>query len=151
RALMSSIKQKSKFSLWAWISVSLFISLSLGNVISAQVTQASFRAGRIDYSVRSNPLGVAKGDFNRDGKWDLAVANSNSNSVSLLLSSDRGFTPRTLPTEQDTFQFNKPQFIAVGDFDRDGKLDLAVANWNPDGDGCNVSILRGDGAGGFTP
>jgi hypothetical protein len=39
----------------------------------------------------------------------------------------------------------RPRSLAVGDIDRDGKLDLVVANWY----GNAVGILRGDGNGGF--
>lgn len=39
-----------------------------------------------------------------------------------------------------------PRSIAVGDFNRDGKPDLAVANYGSD----TVSIRLGDGAGRFT-
>ena len=39
-----------------------------------------------------------------------------------------------------------PESVAVGDFNGDSRLDLAVANGYFD----NVSILRGDGSGGFT-
>ena len=46
-----------------------------------------------------------------------------------------------------------PFFLAVGDFNRDGNADLAVVNGNdvPNGVANNVSILLGDGKGGFTP
>ncbi len=39
-----------------------------------------------------------------------------------------------------------PNGVAVGDFDRDGQLDMAVVNRGSN----NVSILLGDGSGGFT-
>src|SRR5258705_11280622 len=42
---------------------------------------------------------------------------------------------------------NTPQDVAAGDFDRDGNIDLAVINSNDK----TISILIGDGAGGFTP
>lgn len=41
----------------------------------------------------------------------------------------------------------EPGGVAIADFNRDGKVDLAVAN----GGSRNVSILLGDGKGGFTP
>src|SRR4051812_38553724 len=40
---------------------------------------------------------------------------------------------------------NNPAAVAVGDFNHDGNLDLAVANYLDD----NVSVLLGTGAGGF--
>ena len=42
---------------------------------------------------------------------------------------------------------DKPESVAVGDFDGDSNPDLAVANR----DSGDVSVLRGDGAGGFGP
>src|SRR4051812_741129 len=40
---------------------------------------------------------------------------------------------------------NQPNFVTSGDFDSDGHLDLAVANYGS----ATVSVLRGDGQGGF--
>jgi uncharacterized repeat protein (TIGR01451 family) len=93
-------------------------------------------------SVGSGPAGFVTGDFNGDGKIDLAVANSNAGTVSILLGNGNGtFTAQ--PTVNAGAGAN---WIVTGDFNEDGKLDLAVAN-----SGSNtVSILLGNGDGTFT-
>jgi hypothetical protein len=86
-------------------------------------------------------------DFNGDGVLDVAVVNGSKvgGAVYVLLGSNTGtFTPTgtsypisgTLPT---------PVWITSGDFNGDGKPDLAVANVN----GSDVSILLGTGGGSF--
>ncbi|HEX6182690.1 MAG TPA: FG-GAP-like repeat-containing protein [Pyrinomonadaceae bacterium] len=91
--------------------------------------------------VGTNPLSTAVGDFNRDGRQDIAVANNGSNSVSVLLGDGAGsFAAAT--------SFNvgsQPRSVAVADLNNDGKQDIVTANFNS-GD---VSLLLGDGAGGF--
>jgi len=37
------------------------------------------------YAVGTTPLGIAVSDINKDGNFDVAVANLGSNSVSVLL------------------------------------------------------------------
>jgi hypothetical protein len=81
------------------------------------------------------------GDFNGDGKQDLAVANAGSNNVSILLGDGAGNF--SAPTNFDAG--TSPRSVAVGDFNGDGKQDLAVANAGSN----NVSILLGDGTGNF--
>jgi VCBS repeat protein/FG-GAP repeat protein len=93
-------------------------------------------------AVGAYPISVAVGDFNGDGKLDLAVANDQSNTVSILLGDGTG----NLTLASSPVTGNNPTSIAVGDFNGDGKLDLAVAN----NGGGSVSILLGDGAGNFT-
>src|SRR5207244_7714188 len=81
----------------------------------------------------SGPTSVAVGDFNGDGRQDLAVANNGSNNVSVLLGAAAGGFSAALNFAVDT----GPVSVAVGDFDGDGKQDLATAN-----DGSNnVSVL----------
>jgi hypothetical protein len=76
------------------------------------------------------------GDFNGDGKPDLAVANVNSSSVSILLGNGDG----TFEAAGDGVG-KYPESVAVGDFTGDGKPDLAVANRGVN----DVSILLGNG------
>src|SRR2546426_6605533 len=56
-------------------------------------TAQGFSVGvRLDFATGSGPVSVAIGDLNGDGKPDLAVANLNSATVSVLLrNSARGF------------------------------------------------------------
>lgn len=95
-------------------------------------------------ATESGPYGVVVADFNRDGKPDLAVANSGAHNVSILLGdgSGRFRSARDSPIAVGP----RPVALAVADFDGNGKLDLAVAN----SAGSSISILLGDGAGGFT-
>jgi hypothetical protein len=95
-----------------------------------------------DSIVGTGPRSVAVGDFNNDGRQDIAVANSASNTVSIRLGAGAGnFSEVT-----DVGVGSTPRSVAVGDFNGDGKQDLAVANF----DSNTVSIRLGNGAGGFS-
>ena len=96
-------------------------------------------------AVGNSPLSVAVGDFNRDGRPDLATVNFSSNNVSILLGNGTGgFSPAAgSPVAVGT----GPRSVAVGDFNGDGRPDLAVGNGTSD----NVTILLGNGTGGFSP
>jgi len=71
-------------------------------------------------AVGSSPLSIAAGDFNGDGKIDLAVANSGSNSISILLGNGDG----TFQTHVDFATNFAPQSLATADFNGDGHLDF---------------------------
>jgi hypothetical protein len=77
--------------------------------------------------VGSQPYSVAIGDFNNDGKQDIAVANSgNTNDVSIRLGDGAGgFTGSTQVGV--SFAVHK---VAIGDFNNDGKQGFATANFN---------------------
>lgn len=82
------------------------------------------------------------GDFNGDGKPDLAVTNSGANGVNVFLNHDGGLSAvSAIPATGDG-----PSSIAAADFNGDGKVDLAVANSRSN----NVTILLGNGDGTFT-
>ena len=96
------------------------------------------------------PTGTAPGsvevaDFNGDGKFDVVVANEESNDVSILLGDGTG---RFAPAKGSPFAAGHlPNDIAISDFNRDTKLDLAIANHEEK----HLTILLGDGNGGFAP
>jgi len=95
------------------------------------------------YLVGTNPVYIVSADFNGDGNTDLAVANWESDSVSVLLGNGDGSFP-LVPV--NTGVGTHPRSLAVGDIEKDGNLDLVVANWSND----TVSLLHGDGTGNFS-
>jgi hypothetical protein len=85
---------------------------------------------------------TAVGDFNGDDKLDLAVTNSASNYVVIMLGNGDGtFTAgKASPTIGQG-----PTSIAIADFNGDGVPDLAVTNSGSN----NLTILLGNGDGTF--
>jgi hypothetical protein len=97
----------------------------------------------VSYGVGATPHDVVSADFNNDGRPDLAVSTSAYPSalVSVLLgNADGTFQPPVASAAGWT-----PGPLAVGDFDGDGKPDLATA------DNFSVLLLRGNGDGTFAP
>jgi hypothetical protein len=94
------------------------------------------------FATGNAPVSVAVGDFNGDGKQDLATANESVNTLSVLLGNGSGgFSAKT-----DYATGAYPRSVVVADLNGDGKQDLAVANH----DASTVSILLGNGSGGFS-
>jgi hypothetical protein len=86
---------------------------------------------------------LAVADFNNDGNLDIVVANANldPSTVSVYLGNGDGtFKP---PISSRTTSYN--EFVAVGDFNNDGKMDIVVIE-NP-----YISVLLGNGDGTFQP
>lgn len=75
-------------------------------------------------------------DFNRDGKEDLAITNSAASVVKILLGQGNGSF-----SSGDTFSVaNRPVAIEAGDFNGDGKTDIALA---PERSGSYVLLSDG--------
>ena len=99
------------------------------------------------FSAGSRPDAIAAGDFNGDGRLDLAVANFSSQNVTLLLGTGDGNFKNGQPISLD----GAPSALVAADFNDDGNLDLAVtlkfdANLAP---ASVVEILLGTGHGTF--
>lgn len=96
----------------------------------------------VNYATGTSPLSVAIGDFNGDGKPDLAITDFGNGKLSVLLGNGDG----TFQTAVSYGAGTRPISVAVGDFNGDGIPDLAVANNANSG---TVSILLGVGNGTF--
>jgi len=80
----------------------------------------------------------------KDGKLDVAVCNSDANTVTIFLGDGTGnFT--AAPASPIPIG-NQPEAIVTGDFNNDGNLDIATANYGDD----TVTLLLGNGDGTFT-
>lgn len=91
--------------------------------------------------------GLALGDVNADGKADLVTANNADGDVAVLLGDGRGHF-RGAPGSP--FPVGpSPYPIAIGDLDGDGMPDIAAPNSSPGH--RTVTVLLGDGRGGFRP
>ena len=90
-------------------------------------------------------IGIISGDFNGDGNPDLVISDYSSDVLSILLGDGQsGFqTAQKISLDGP----NGPWGIVSGDFDKDGHLDLAVADFSS----SEVSILLGNGDGTFQP
>jgi hypothetical protein len=109
---------------------SLYVFLGNGN--------GSFQPG-VSYVTPNNPLSVAVGDFNGDGKLDVAVGNGGSNSVSLLLGNGDG----TFQAAVDFGASNQTAWVIAGDFNGDGMLDLQVPGTSNQGNDAVLLLLQG--------
>jgi hypothetical protein len=115
-----------------------YASVLLGNGDGTfQPAQSVFVGGPTDF--------VAVGDFNGDGKADLAFADETGGGggVSVLLGNGDGTFQRAQDVNVGGGYAGGS--LAVGDFDGDGSLDLAVVNPASN----SVSVLLGNGDGSF--
>src|SRR5262249_26442328 len=97
----------------------------------------------LPFAVGDSPAGGATGDFNGDGRLDVAFTNffSDEHGLSVYLGRGDG-------TFQDPLRFDvgpQPYGLVTGDFNGDGYLDLANTNYGAQ----SVSVLPGRGAGTF--
>jgi len=98
---------------------------------------------KTDYPAGDAPSFLFSSDLDSDGDMDLAVANYESDNISIFLNyGDGTFAPKTDYTAGDG-----PYSVFSSDLDLNGDMDLAITNRNSD----NVSILLNNGDGTFGP
>lgn len=93
------------------------------------------------YSTGTYPRSVIAGDFNGDGKLDLAVFNIGDSTISMYMGNGDG----TFSSPVTFSVAGYPWKIIAADFNGDGKLDLACPGTQ------TISILLGNGDGTFQP
>lgn len=125
----------------------LLLSLSLPLLGLAGVRSPDHRAQFRETTIRvgNGPAWISVADVNHDRNPDLAVANADSETVTVLLGNGKGqfheapgspFAAGHLPND-----------IAITDMNGDGNPDLVIA----DHQSPFITILLGDGKGGFRP
>ncbi|HTA60927.1 MAG TPA: FG-GAP-like repeat-containing protein [Bacteroidia bacterium] len=99
------------------------------------------------FAVGVSPVALTSADLNGDGKIDLAVANSAavSNSISILLGNGMGSFGVAPNFSVSSNPNSNPISIVSSDFNGDGLLDLATANYGSD----DISVLLNIGNGNF--
>lgn len=139
----------SVFTHFCWIAAALmggFPSISRAQTVG---TIAGFPTDGFhpaaEYYANDQPVSIAVGDFNKDGKLDVAIANyygsNEGGRVSILLGNGDGtFGPPTT-----YYSGGLSIAVATADFNKDGNLDLVVVNQNS----ADVSIFLGNGDGSF--
>ncbi|MDX2174340.1 MAG: FG-GAP-like repeat-containing protein [Bacteroidota bacterium] len=109
------------------------------NTLNAQLTPVCFTTAGTP-SVGLSPRCITTGDFNNDGKIDLAVGNYSS--ISVLLGTGTG-------SFASAVNFNVPSTIGSicsGDFDNDGNADLAIRSLSGSTGTINIVLSLGNGA-----
>lgn len=108
------------------------VSVYLGN------GDGTFKAP-IYSNTTSDSTFVVTGDFNHDGKLDIAVIDNPF--ISVLLGNGDG----TFQAPSDNDSFSGAQWLAVGDFNNDGSLDVITTGTF--GASYNIGVLLGNGNG----
>jgi len=121
------------------VTLAALISPAHASTAHTGAARAAF-VPSVPVATDSNPGAVAAGDFNGDGKADLAVAvDRNGGGVDLFLGNgDGSFRPATFYATG-----SYPAFLATGDVNGDGKADLVVG----DSKAGTVRLFLGTGNG----
>ncbi len=127
------------------------VDLALTHTVSAGAGRVAVLLGKgdgsfgpgVDYPVGPQPLTLVAADFNGDGKLDLASLDAfgSANKVWVLLGRGNGTFQPAVSTVSGTTQGH----LAYADLNRDGKLDLVIADQRASA----MEVMLGNGDGTF--
>lgn len=121
-----------------------FIALFALTVIAGASAEISFETPK-SYSFGNSPRSILPVDLNGDGLDDLVTTNLSSETLTVRLNDlEKGYLD---PTTLKVGKF--PSSIAAGDFNQDGKWDLAVSVTGENKTGAKICVWLGNGKGDF--
>jgi hypothetical protein len=120
----------------------VLLSVLLGSFVRLQAAPLAFRPA-IRLPVGTQPGMLLLADVNKDGSKDILVANSGSGTLTVYLNDGKGGFRQAKGSPFPAGP--SPNDLALGDFNHDGNLDVAIANHGVQ----RVTVLLGDGKGGF--
>ncbi len=134
-------------------SASVFVGKPDGGFSTVPAVQLALPIIVNNGNFPSNPTSIVATDLNADGTVDIAVANRDSNNVSVFLNQTFFVgDPIRFSTRADFAAGNAPVGIVAGRFNNDANVDLAVVNATADaGNNFTVNVLTGTGTGTFNP
>lgn len=115
-------------------------TVSVG-VYNPTIVWSTATVATTSYPTGTQPRSITTGDFNGDGKPDIAVTNQYSNTISVFMNNGNGtFAPKV-----DYYTGALPLSITSADFNGDGHPDLATVNAQDN----TVSVFINNGNGTF--
>ena len=117
---------------------------TLGVLLGDGTGRFTLQANSPSTGAGGGPRALAVADVNGDGKADVLVANYQTTTLAILLGSGSGAF--TLQSTMPRLGVSNPTSLVVADVNGDGKADALATDSN----GGALSVLLGNGSGGFT-
>jgi FG-GAP-like repeat len=122
-------------------------NLSSGNVSFLRNAGAGvFSVAPQLFKTGTRPSALAVADYNNDGNLDLAISHSVSRFVGILIGNGTPATTFKPVLQVNTSREHLPRSIAAGDFNGDGRIDLAMGPTV----GGKLRVILGVGNGDFS-